>query len=118
MASGWRFGSRARTCVAGSAPRFQKGWGGDGPEGNPIATDRPMSKAFPREDDGDPPESARSMLRPLLPPGVKNYVPQDGMQRLRAEREKLIEQDRPKVAAELDSAAKTIALELIDTRLK
>ncbi|HWA27972.1 MAG TPA: GreA/GreB family elongation factor [Lacunisphaera sp.] len=53
-----------------------------------------MSKAFTREDDtGDLPLAA--LPRPLLPPGVKNYLTPGGHARLRAELGQLRDEERP-----------------------
>ncbi|MBI1842287.1 MAG: GreA/GreB family elongation factor [Verrucomicrobia bacterium] len=56
-----------------------------------------MSKAFTRESD-DAPESPEWTRQPSpLPPGVKNYITEGGLRRLRAELQKLV--DAPPKAA-------------------
>ena len=52
-----------------------------------------MSKAFTRESD-DEAEEVPASSRPLLPPGVKNYITPGGAQRLRDELAELAERKR------------------------
>ena|SRR5258706_3993291 len=52
-----------------------------------------MSKAFTRESD-DEPDDLPPIARPLLPPGVKNYITPSGAQRLREEAAGLAEKKR------------------------
>lgn len=58
-----------------------------------------MSKAFTREND-DAPEPVR-IRRPasVLPPGVRNHVTPDGLQRWRTELDRLSEVERARLAA-------------------
>jgi transcription elongation factor GreB len=53
-----------------------------------------MSKAFTRESDDGPEVTATPTPRSPLPPGAKNYITPDGAERLRAELNRLRQQDR------------------------
>jgi transcription elongation factor GreB len=53
----------------------------------------PMSKAFTRESD-DEADEVSPLPRPLLPPGVKNYITPSGAQRTRDELAELCERNR------------------------
>jgi transcription elongation factor GreB len=69
-----------------------------------------MSKAFTREDDSEelPPPPRRSSP---LPPGAKNYLTADGLQRLREELERCLER-RARIAP--DSADAKLQVQKID----
>ena len=58
-----------------------------------------MSKAFTREDDDAPERPALRRTVPALPPGAKNYLTPGGERRLRAELERLVHTERPRLAA-------------------
>jgi transcription elongation factor GreB len=58
-----------------------------------------MSKAFTREDDDAPERPALRRAAPAFPPGAKNYLTPGGERRLRAELERLIHTERPRLAA-------------------
>ncbi|MBI3874971.1 MAG: GreA/GreB family elongation factor [Verrucomicrobia bacterium] len=58
-----------------------------------------MSKAFTREDDDMPERPALRRAAPPLPPGAKNYLTPDGERRLRGELQRLVEMERPRLAA-------------------
>ena len=64
-----------------------------------------MSKAFTRESDDLPDQPA--LTRPLsaLPPGAKNYLTPGGERRLRGELDRLLQVERPRVAAESKAQA-------------
>ena len=73
-----------------------------------------MSKAFTREDDiGEEP----LLWRPPepLPPGVKNYITADGAARLREDLHRLVEVDRPRLAAEGEDGRRE--LQMLDQRI-
>ena len=75
-----------------------------------------MSKAFTREDAGpDLPE----LVRPVsaLPAGAVNYMTADGAERLRQDLAKLIETERPLIAAKSENAEATEKLASIDQRI-
>ena len=75
-----------------------------------------MSKAFTRESD-DLPEQPVAPRPPSLPPGVKNYLTPDGVGRMRAELERLLEQERPEAAAHSDADEARRNLQRIDQRI-
>ena len=75
-----------------------------------------MSKAFTREADNDD-EFAPIPPRSALPPGVKNYLTTDGAQRLREEVARLLEHERPALAAE-DDPASVRRRQLLDQRVQ
>ncbi len=54
-----------------------------------------MSKAFTRESDRPEDESSSIRLRPILPPGAKNYLTQRGAEQLREELRRRLEIERP-----------------------
>jgi transcription elongation factor GreB len=70
-----------------------------------------MSKAFTRESDDLPERSGRERQSSGLPPGAKNYMTADGAQRLRAELDRLVLEERPRAArlADKDAAAREVA---------
>ncbi len=74
-----------------------------------------MSKAFTREDDTQTPE----LVRPLsaLPSGATNYMTAEGAERLRKELARLIETERPRFAAQSESAEAVQKLTVIDQRI-
>lgn len=75
-----------------------------------------MSKAFTRESDD---EAERPVLRPRpsLPSGVKNYLTPDGEQRLRGELERLLQTERPRVAALTGDAEAKHQLAVLDQQI-
>ena len=75
-----------------------------------------MSKAFTREDAGP---GLPEIVRPLsaLPPGAVNYMTADGAERLRQELAKLVETERPRLAANSENAEGVEKLALIDQRI-
>ncbi len=75
-----------------------------------------MSKAFTRESDDDL-EMPVLRPRPPLPFGVKNYVTPDGEVRLRDEVTRLIQHERPQIAASGGDADAKRRLAVIDQRL-
>ena len=62
-----------------------------------------MSRAFVRESD-DRPEPPLARQPSSLPAGAKNYLTPGGAARLRLQLEKLVEQERPRLAAMGDNA--------------
>ncbi len=62
----------------------------------------PMSKAFTKETDT---ETALDDDIPELPPGVKNYITPEGLQRLREEFHRLQQEERPKIVEIVSWAA-------------
>jgi len=72
-----------------------------------------MSRAFVRESD-DRPELPIARQTSALPPGAKNYLTPDGAERFRAELARLVESERPKLAAAAvdDPEAKRLLLVL------
>jgi len=74
-----------------------------------------MSKAFTREDDSA--EAAAPVRQwPKVPPGSKNYVTKSGAEALRAEVNRLIEQERPQLASKTDEDSRR-QLQMVDQRL-
>ena len=71
-----------------------------------------MSKAFTKEDDGAG-QNAPLRLPSPLPPGAKNYVTPAGVQQLRAELDRIVEEERPLAAgaADLDAKERVHALD-------
>jgi transcription elongation factor GreB len=75
-----------------------------------------MSKAFTRESD-DRPERPFSPRPPAaLPPGTKNYLTPDGARRLREELDRLIEVERPQIAASGEDSDARRQLQILDQR--
>lgn len=76
-----------------------------------------MSKAFTRESDD---EAELPMIRPKppLPPGVKNYLTPSGEARLRDELARLVQQERPKLAAAPDEADAKRKLAVLDQQIR
>lgn len=67
-----------------------------------------MSKAFTKESDDDLPTRAatpRPASASLLPEGAKNYLTTSGAQRMREELAKLVQEERPGLAASKDGDA-------------
>ncbi len=64
-----------------------------------------MSRAFVRESD-DLPERPTLARRAPLPPGAQNYITPDGARRFREELERLVQRERPRLAAVEDPDAK------------
>lgn len=58
-----------------------------------------MSKAFTREDNQGPAADDIPEMAAALPPGTTNYMTADGAERLRAELQRLTEQNRPELVA-------------------
>jgi transcription elongation factor GreB len=54
-----------------------------------------MSKAFTRESDDEPEAPLPARPATLLPPGTPNYLTEDGAVRLRAELDRLINEEQP-----------------------
>src|SRR3954470_5333678 len=77
-----------------------------------------MSKAFTRESD-DEGEDLPTPVRPAsaLPAGAKNYVTVVGEKGLRAELERLLQVERPRLAAPSEGQESRRALQLLDQRL-
>ncbi len=76
-----------------------------------------MSKAFTRE--SDEPEEL-PVLPPVsasLPPGVKNYITPDGARRSREELDRLIQSERPRLAAEAETSGDRRQLLALDQRI-
>src|SRR4051794_31592842 len=77
-----------------------------------------MSKAFTRESD-DRPERPRPLRQaPVLPAGGKNYLTPNGAKRLRDELDRLVEVDRPRLAAARDQEEIGRQLEEVDLRIR
>lgn len=76
-----------------------------------------MSKAFTRESDDLPDRPVLPRQRSLLPPGAKNYLTPEGARRLGEELERLVQVERPQVAASpVDSDSKR-QLQVLDERI-
>lgn len=77
-----------------------------------------MSKAFTREENEGPEMEALAPLASALPPGAINYITAKGAEDLRAERARLVEQERPSLVdlARNDPEAKR-RLAVIDQRV-
>jgi transcription elongation factor GreB len=67
---------------------------------------RPVSRAFMRETDDLPERPARARRASPLPPGAPNYITPDGARRFREELERLVQVERPRLAASGDPDAK------------
>jgi transcription elongation factor GreB len=76
-----------------------------------------MSKAFTRESDDAPERSLTAPLPSALPPGAKNYLTVDGERRLRAELERLQQDERPRLVALPDGSEEKRKLPGIDQRI-
>jgi transcription elongation factor GreB len=77
-----------------------------------------MSKAFTRESDDEQERSLPLRQPSVLPPGAKNYLTPNGAKRLRDELDRLVEVDRPRVAAAQDQKEVKRQLEEIDLRIR
>ena len=76
-----------------------------------------MSKAFTRESDDLPDLPVRPRQPSPLPPGAKNYLTSDGARRLREELDRLVEVERPRVAAGQQDADAKRQLQALDQRM-
>jgi transcription elongation factor GreB len=77
-----------------------------------------MSKAFTRESDDLPDEPAIRPLPSPLPPGAKNYLTPDGARRLREELDRLIQVERPGLAASPQDEDAKRSLYVMDQRIR
>lgn len=75
-----------------------------------------MSKAFVREDDM-PDESPPMARASPLPPGAKNYLTAAGAKRLRAEHDRLLQEERPRLANRDDKESRQ-ELQKLDQRIR
>ncbi|MBM3838295.1 MAG: transcription elongation factor GreB [Verrucomicrobia bacterium] len=77
-----------------------------------------MSKAFTRESDDR--EERPVVPRPAaaLPPGAKNYLTPGGAQLLRQELERLIQVERPRIAASAESGQSSPQLYALNQRIQ
>ena len=76
-----------------------------------------MSKAFTRESD-DEPELPRPRPRSLLPLGAKNYLTPQGADRLRAELDRLVQVERPRLATTPEDLDAKRQLQLLEQRIQ
>ena len=76
-----------------------------------------MSKAFTRESDDVPERPVLSRLPSLLPPGEKNYLTPGGARHMREELERLVEVERPRMAAAPDAGEAKRQLQALDQRI-
>ncbi len=76
-----------------------------------------MSKAFTRETDSEEDEPLAPPPSASLPPGAKNYLTPDGAERLRAEMDRLINQDRPALVTSTDDENRKRKLQRLDRRI-
>ena len=77
-----------------------------------------MSKAFTRESDDAPEGPVAARLAPTLPPGAKNYLTPDGARRMREELNRLLEVERPKLAALADKVEAARQTQVLDQRIR
>ena len=78
-----------------------------------------MSKAFTRESDDLPERPTLPRLPSLLPPGVKNYLTPDGARSFQKELNRLVEIERPKLAAaSSESSEQRHRLQTLDQRIQ
>jgi transcription elongation factor GreB len=75
-----------------------------------------MSRAFVRESD-DRPELPIERQPSLLPAGAKNYITPDGARRLREELARLVENERPSLAASSDDPEAKRRLLVLNQRI-
>jgi transcription elongation factor GreB len=75
-----------------------------------------MSKAFTREENEGPDVPDLPLPVSTLPPGAKNYMTRSGADRLREELARLVEKERPRLAASDDDDAKR-RLSILDQRI-
>jgi transcription elongation factor GreB len=76
-----------------------------------------MSKAFTRESDDLPDQPVLPRQSSALPSGAKNYLTPDGARRLREELERLVQTERPAVAASPDGDDTRRQLQVLDQRI-
>lgn len=76
-----------------------------------------MSKAFTRESD-DAPDRPLPARPSALPPGAKNYLTPDGAKKLGEELERLVQVDRPRLAATPEDSAGRPQLQILDQRIQ
>ena len=76
-----------------------------------------MSKAFTRESDDLPEVPVVARHRSPLPPGAKNYLTPDGARRLREELDRLVQVERPRLAASPDNPEAKRQLQELDQRI-
>lgn len=76
-----------------------------------------MSKAFTRESDDLPDQPVLPRQSSLLPPGAKNYLTLSGVRQLREDLDRLIQTERPKVAASPESDDAKRQLQVLDQRI-
>ena len=74
-----------------------------------------MSKAFTRESDDLPEAPLRATIQPALPPGTRNYITGEGVERLQQELLELSTVERPRLAARADGTA---LLRQVDARIR
>lgn len=77
-----------------------------------------MSKAFTRESDDVPDLPFLPRQPSPLPPGAKNYLTPDGARRLREELERLVQVERPRLAASPDDGDAKRQLHGLDERIR
>ncbi len=77
-----------------------------------------MSKAFTRESDDLPDEPTIRPLPSPLPPGAKNYLTPDGARRLREELDRLVQVERPGLAASPEDQDAKRSLHVLDQRIR
>ena len=75
-----------------------------------------MSKAFTRESD-DTPEQPITRPPSTLPPGAKNYITSDGARQLREELHRLLQVERPRIAALTDIAEQKRQLQRLNQHI-
>ena len=76
-----------------------------------------MSKAFTRESDDLPDQPLLPRQSSGLPPGTKNYLTPDGAKRLRADLDRLMNEERPRIAAMPDDGDGRRQLQMLDARI-
>lgn len=76
-----------------------------------------MSKAFTRESDDQEERPLPARPASVLPPGVKNYLTPRGAHRLREELARLVEVERPRLAATRDREQTRRELEALDLKI-
>lgn len=76
-----------------------------------------MSKAFTRESD-DAPDRPLPARPSALPPGAKNYITPDGAQRLGEELDRLVQIERPRLAALPEDGGTRPQLQILDQRIQ
>ena len=77
-----------------------------------------MSKAFTKEDDQTEVPVLVRLPSVSLPAGAKNYLTRDGAERLRKALERLIEVERPRLAALPEPAESKRQIQSIDQRIR